>query len=347
MYLIISSSCTIVKGAKRALISDFGRKKLFFIPNQYCDILNKINRKDSETFMDLFSDTDKGEVNKFIQFLLEHEFCFFTSQPELFHEKDADWQGYPGMIRSAIIEIGNPVFDIKDIIIQLDSLDCQELQIKFLRHVDEIELNLICELVKETDIRYLELFLPNLDKHTDNMLSMLLDKYAILSHIYVYNSPHSRVFSYKIKAENYFPLLLGKIYYLTNSPDCGVINYFTLFESLESYDLFLEHKDHNGCLNKKISIDVNGNIKNCPSLQASYGHVSTTSLRSVIDDMNFEKYWKIKKDDISKCNVCEFRYLCSDCRAFIEDPKDIFSKPLKCSYDPLTTLWDDNKRDFD
>lgn len=41
------------------------------------------------------------------------------------------------------------------------------------------------------------------------------------------------------------------------------------------------------------------------------------------------------------CMHCEFRHICTDCRAYLDDPEDRYSKPLKCSYDPFTTKWDD------
>lgn len=36
---------------------------------------------------------------------------------------------------------------------------------------------------------------------------------------------------------------------------------------------------------------------------------------------------------IDTCKLCEFRYMCHDCRIYITDKDNIFSKPLKCSYD--------------
>lgn len=31
--------------------------------------------------------------------------------------------------------------------------------------------------------------------------------------------------------------------------------------------------------------------------------------------------------------------ICTDCRAYVEDPEDILSKPLKCGYNPYTAEW--------
>jgi len=52
-----------------------------------------------------------------------------------------------------------------------------------------------------------------------------------------------------------------------------------------------------------------------------------------------QKYEKLSKDQIDICKECEFRYICTDCRAYIEDPENIYSKPLKCGYDPATNQW--------
>ncbi len=33
--------------------------------------------------------------------------------------------------------------------------------------------------------------------------------------------------------------------------------------------------------------------------------------------------------------------MCTDCRAYVEDPNDNLSKPLKCGYDPYTGKWEE------
>lgn len=89
-------------------------------------------------------------------------------------------------------------------------------------------------------------------------------------------------------------------------------------------------------------IDRYGNIKNCPSIKNEYGNIKSDSIKEVIKNDLFTKYWNINKDQITTCKVCEFRYNCTDCRAFIEDSNDIYSKPSKCSYNPITCTWEDD-----
>jgi radical SAM protein with 4Fe4S-binding SPASM domain len=65
----------------------------------------------------------------------------------------------------------------------------------------------------------------------------------------------------------------------------------------------------------------------------------STTLRKALNLTDFKKTWGINKDQISICKDCEFRYICTDCRVFIENKDDIYSKPAKCGYDPYTTKW--------
>ncbi len=73
----------------------------------------------------------------------------------------------------------------------------------------------------------------------------------------------------------------------------------------------------------------------------SFGNIRDTTLMEAIEKPGFKKYWNITKDQIAVCKDCEFRYICTDCRAYKEDPDDDYSKPLKCGYDPYTGVWEE------
>ena len=73
-------------------------------------------------------------------------------------------------------------------------------------------------------------------------------------------------------------------------------------------------------------------------MKQNYGHISETSLASIVKKQSFKNPWSINKDSISICKDCEFRYVCTDCRAYTVDD-DLQSKPLKCNYNPYTGKW--------
>ena len=82
---------------------------------------------------------------------------------------------------------------------------------------------------------------------------------------------------------------------------------------------------------------VNGNIKNCPALKQCYGNIDDINISNVINTQKFSSYWSITKDQIHTCKDCEFRYICTDCRAFIDN---ILDKPKKCNYNPYIGQWE-------
>ena len=76
-------------------------------------------------------------------------------------------------------------------------------------------------------------------------------------------------------------------------------------------------------------------------MHESFGNVKDTRLATALEQEGVRKYWGISKDQVSICRDCEFRYVCTDCRAYVQQPGDDFSKPLKCGYDPYTNTWED------
>lgn len=83
----------------------------------------------------------------------------------------------------------------------------------------------------------------------------------------------------------------------------------------------------------------NGDIKICPAMPSSYGNINTDSIGDIISKTEFQRWWKIKKDNIKICQDCEYRYICSDCRINNFDDEKTFNKPVKCSYDPYEAVW--------
>ncbi len=124
---------------------------------------------------------------------------------------------------------------------------------------------------------------------------------------------------------------------------CGGVNIETFNTNLPKV---LEAINHNSCLHKKISIDVDGNIRNCPSMPQSFGNMKDTTLEEALEHPDFKKYWNLTKDHIEVCKDCEFRYICTDCRAYTERTHENSegldtSKPLKCGYNPYTGKWEE------
>ena len=80
----------------------------------------------------------------------------------------------------------------------------------------------------------------------------------------------------------------------------------------------------------KVAISHLGEIKNCLYLKENFGNYKYVSIAEAIETNEFQRLWHVSKNNIKVCQSCEYRYACMDCRAFVEDSNDPFSKPLKC-----------------
>ena len=156
-----------------------------------------------------------------------------------------------------------------------------------------------------------------------------------ISNVCLYNSKlNSKLIENKYSQKFY--LYNGAI----NPHECGVVSkeYFSVNQST-----YFESISFNSCLNKKISIDKEGNVKNCPSMPQSFGNIKDTTLEEALNHPDFKKYWNVTKDMIEFCKDCEFRHICTDCRAYTErsnfEGEIDLSKPLKCGYNPYTNDW--------
>jgi SPASM domain peptide maturase of grasp-with-spasm system len=215
--------------------------------------------------------------------------------------------------------------DRHQIVQQLDELLCFAIEIRYFYPVSYHRMEQDLQVTRHSRLENIEvLFEYSDDFKLDNVLS-IKEKYPALKKMIISKSYEDTVY-------NSEDLLI--VYTTENVIDersCGVTNELYCIAETQ---LFIESIHFNSCLNKKISVDRSGLIKNCPSMRKSFGHITTTKLKDVLKEDSFRKIWKISKDQVEVCSDCELRYVCQDCRAYIEDYTNIYSKPLKCKYNP-------------
>ncbi|HET8701089.1 MAG TPA: grasp-with-spasm system SPASM domain peptide maturase, partial [Nitrococcus sp.] len=206
------------------------------------------------------------------------------------------------------------------------------------------DLRGILSLTYHTSIQGIELILKYDPRNTDEAYIEFIESVPIVSRLTVHCAPTAKelVATFGCSDESKASLVKKVAMIeqrITSEHHCGVINTGSLTPPTGT--VFFENRFYNGCLNRKISIDAEGYIKNCPSMRVSFGHHRETSLMEIAMDNEFQSMWHIKKDTIRQCKDCEFRYACTDCRAYVETPNDKLSKPLKCGYDPYTGTWEE------
>ncbi|ELR68408.1 Radical SAM domain protein [Fulvivirga imtechensis AK7] len=330
-YLVLYANCIPVKGAIRSTICDLQRGKWYYIPNDLYEILINYNKCKLGDIYSKYEKTNHEILNEYFAFILKNDLGFLDDDLRGFVALNNEWD-YPGHISNCVIDIDNlsfANFKYKEVIDQLDQLNCACLQYRLFDGAKPSTVKKLLSFTLDTRLNDIKLVLKY-DKDLDDLLRTLIDKHKRLSQIVYFGANESSVDIFKDV----------QIIYMTHKTltagDCGVVCPSMFSVNTEHYT---ESLNYNTCLNKKVSIDASGFIKNCPSQTESFGHIDADSIFEVISNQMFQELWKIKKDDVQVCKDCEHRYICTDCRIFINSPEDKFSKPKKCTYDPYTASW--------
>lgn len=346
-YFILSSSCRLVSGAKRNVIIDYDRNSLYFISRDYFDLITQMDRTRFEVVEEDIDSDSKVYFEEFMDFLITNEIGFLTTTPERYPRVSEEYfeNGW-AILMDVILEIDALYYkknDFEKLCKDLKATNCKDVQIRFLSTLDMKLLREIVSLIHTTAANYIELHCTYTTDSDIYLLKEFIESEFLLSHIYVYGYPETKKIKIETKGSEHYATLLGTINFLdypfNNGDCCGIINQKSFVFNDPSHHNWL--KVRNGCLDKKLAIDRYGNIKNCPSLKHDFGNIRTSSILDIVQTRQFTSLGLINKDQISICKVCEFRYNCTDCRAFLQDPSDIYSKPLKCSYNPYTAVWED------
>ncbi len=334
-YFLLFANCIPVKGAKRSIIYDIQRNNFEFIPNELYSILTKCAKKTIGEIKNIFNGEYDDIIDEYFDFLIQKEFVTIVSKLDKGFTKFKPVYDVPNSITNCIIDFDehskHPLKNIKE---QLDQLICQALQLRFYYSISPHQLEVYLDYFNDSKLRSIELLMPFSEYFSKETIQQIGTKYPRLLSIVIYSAFDNNGDSFELN--NLTVSYSDSV--ITSENCCGNIHsmYFRI-----NIRAFSEATQFNSCLNKKIAIDKRGFIRNCPSMKSIYGHVYDNSLLDAVDNPEFRTHWEITKDKINICKVCEFRYMCSDCRAYIENPDDIYSKPLKCGYDPYSNIWEE------
>lgn len=329
-YLNLLPSTIITKGKNRACLTDVEKNHFCTVPKNLTDLFEESNIIDLEEVEKKLSQADILILVDYVNFLEENGFAVKSRKKINFDFFDFDFFESPFKFQNIILDLGSAA-DCYRVINKIENVP-QSLQLRlyFVPNVDCL-YNILNQLL-QNDFNNIELVCNYNLKISFQSYQEIFDSYRILSRIVLMRYPKT-INLYENK-------ILGIKESLKTKKQCGKISKDFFYTGL--YQINLSY-NCNSCLYKKISVDINGDIKNCPSMPESYGNIKDTSLEEALNKPGFKKYWNITKDQIEVCKDCEFRHVCTDCRAYTERTKfekDIdLSKPLKCGYNPYTNEW--------
>ncbi len=337
-YYFVYPNCNITKGYKRAIIIDTEVGKLNEIPIELFEILTEYNKLKISDVLKKYGEENRIVLIEYFQWLYSENIIYLTLDKndfDCFEVIPNEWIS-PYEITNGIIDIDEESkHDVLKRLKLFIDLKIPHIEIRFFCKIILSEFETILFQILNSEVQSLICYLPfNNEFSNHSLLQEKVKNHLRLSTICIYSSPTEK----RIELNEGHCILDYLNQDITNKHLCGNIgiNYFVSSASFQR-----EAHSYNTCLNKKVSIDVTGEIKNCPSMPKSYGNIKNTTLEEAINKRGFKDVWGIKKDEINICKDCEFRYICPDCRAYIEKPDDIYSKPLKCGYSPYTGIWEE------
>lgn len=337
-YFNLYSNILLTKGANRMLISDLQRRQSEVQQLELYDIIEELKNNSIGEVFGFYDDVSKEMVQEYIDFLLEREYGFIT---------DGDWDSNFAALSLEYVDynkISNLFIERNDLAIPEKLLQSIEnLQIRHLVMYCNGDASLSDFLKLDADFENstldsIEIFAPFHSAIDKNFIQHLSENTSRIYNLIFYNCENE---PFKVESIFRFELLFTPQDLKISS--CGKVDLKYFDTNIKKV---LEAINHNSCLNKKIGIDAEGNIKNCPAMPHGFGNINEITLEDALFHQDFKKYWNLTKEDITVCKDCEFRNVCTDCRAFTEQTHvneaglDV-SKPLKCGYDPYTNQWSD------
>ncbi len=336
-FLQLYSLCLMTKGVNRSVIVDTQREEWYHIPNSLHDILLNYNNQKLEKLFNDFKD-DGEIIIEYLDFLYENDLIFFSESADNFPPLE-DFMESPSIIESAIIDFDSRSQNlqfIEEIFSDLELLGCKNCQFRFFHSPSKSEIFKIITLLSKSRITSLDFIIKYDESYSIDFLLELTKQNLRIKSIFIHSTPFNKIEIINAKYFSYMGNVVFIMQEIKDETHCGKISteYFTT-----NFKMFNESIKYNSCLYKKIGVDTNGNIKNCPTLATSFGNVQQNRLSEIVIKESFTKIWNVNKNQINVCKDCEYRNICSDCRGFLDENRLYNDKPLKCTYDPYNNVW--------
>lgn len=339
-YIHFFAGIEWVNGATCSLIYDLHREKAYEIPSLLGEVFADYQGKTIQDIKEQFNHEYDEGINLYLNELYELDFIFFSNEKDAFIPNDYSNWDYPLEIMNAVIELPTSPhnYDVSSALAQLDELGCHHIQLRLVESgaYDFAYFEALGNELALSRINTIELYLPHSLLENIQQWDVLLNRLLRFQQIIFHSAQKNETL--KTMTER------GKDRIFTTKQVLDYSHKDLVSKDQMTYNIlyFAEAKNRNTGLNRKVTIDKEGNIKNYLSHELYFGNINDLSLKAVINSEDFQKKWMIKKDQIEHCNVCQYRYACT----FNTDLKEVdgvYHKVDDCLFDPYTNQWKKNE----
>lgn len=322
-YFKFYNSCIPVKGFNRTAIYDLQRSELYFISNSLTDMLQDYFDKKIEVIYEDYLDYEEL-VTRNLNYLIENELIFLTDEPNHFLDLDLE-KDYLFLSDIVFLEIDDlQDFKIK-LLNEIDNLGCVQLVLLSKSNMKFDVLEQVLEILKKSKLNVVSV----ISEYSKDSLDIehFFARFPRLRDVNFFNAPNDIVSNNQWI--NFYPGSCNEFL----SKQISGIN-----DLVPNLDAFMEAKNYNLFFNRKVYINNKGDVKNYINHEKVFGNIEKDVISEIIASNSFQELWKINKDMIEVCNICEFRYICPDNRIPIQKNKKYFHENT-CNYDPKTNNW--------
>lgn len=324
-----------VSGFKKGILCDLFRNQIYQLPKDLIEILKSYNEISLSILSQYYGKDNEEILRQYLSFLIERKLVFSTIESTFpnFNEFNLEWD-VPSVITNAQIVIDNNtrINKIYKILSELKDLGCKAI-LFILVNVSLFDKFDILEKVDNEFEFIFDILLDHTYNNDRNKLINCANKFKKVVNVKICNSTIENI----EKSIKYNHLTFSWLKMSLKEMPCSIINNLSFNPCME---FFCEARSYNSCLNRKICIDQDFNVRNCFAIPESFGNAMNAKLSDIIKVTNLSEIWHLNKDKIDTCKDCEYRYVCHDCRAFIKNKKNKFSKPDKCKYNPYSGEWE-------
>ena len=334
LYFKLASNCVIVNGKLESIVCDLKSGKYIPVPNIIYNVLeeNENSDVDIKGLKKHFENKCDEGIDSFLSFLKNEKLGVLTKEKLLLRTRKTTSWDYPRTISNAIIEVSDlHNYDVHSAIKQLNDLQCEAIEIRFLESVYLDKVMQLLQSFLQSFIKCYILYLKFDNSLNNENVIKLHNAVKQVNRIVIHSTPLDFIKKPGSNIENKVIYTRRKI--LKNTPES--VSSENLVLNVSSFN---EAQKFNLGLNRKVCIDSYGNIKNHLLHQTDYGNLNNTTIENVVKDNRFQEKWEITHDKIEICRDCQYRYMCADNSDIIQE-RGKYKKVGKCNFDPYTNKW--------
>lgn len=328
-HFLLFTNCILVKGFKESILMDLQRNGFLPVSNLLYEVLSlTLKTLSISELKEYFHGQYNSGIDKYLSYLQEEEYGFFTNEPHNFPELVTDFYSPYPIVTSVINYSQTSEYNLENVFTQLTALGCQLIQLRFYGKIALESIHNIIKIIKHSRLNLLEIYIQDNNYFNDDLLRIVDSDFRI--NLIVYSSKNTLNLSKNPKSERFFFVREDITTYQKEIIDLQMF--------VSNIEFYIESLKHNVGLNRKICVDIDGSIKNFINHSKVFGHVSIDTLESIIDLDMFKQQWYISNDMIEKCRDCQYRYMCLS-NSFVENKNEKFYKVDTCNFNPITNIW--------